>query len=398
VEIARTRLTCPECSHPLSRVGDDAPWCKSCEWNLVAPASKLATRWDRALFAEFSRERPTEPGRTPAGVALVILSVLLGLVPFALLGWGAWLLWTGSWLVGPVLLVLAFLLRPRLGRSPGEDRRLRREQAPTLFTLIDRVAAAAGAPVPEIITVSSEFNASTYRAGLRRTPGLNIGTYLFAVLPPQQRVALLAHELGHQINGDPARLLLVQPAMTTFATLANVFGAYRNMREVVFGDDRPIMMPLRFLAFLIGRVFLFVQMGLSMLVFRDHQRAEYLADGVAVDVAGSQATAGLLDRFVLMRSIALIMAYRADTKGPADWPALAEGFHTARQDDLAAYRQHTLRESHLWDSHPPSGLRARMVEAWPGKAPAFVLSEQESARIDGELARWYALAHKRLLD
>lgn len=398
MEIARTRLTCPECTQPLSRVGDDTPWCTSCEWNLAAPAGKLVARWDRALFTEFSRKRPTKPGRTPAGVALVIVSVLLGLMPFAMLGWGGWLLWTGSWLVGPVLLVLAFLLRPRLGRLPGKAYRLRREQAPTLFTLVDRVAAAAGAPVPEIITISSELNASTYRAGFRRTTVLDIGSYLFATLSPQQRVALLAHELGHQVNGDPRRLLLVQPAMTTFGTLANLFGAYQNMRELVFGDDRPTMMPLRFLAFLVGRVFLFVQMGLSALAFRDHQRAEYLADAVAVDVAGSQATVSLMDRLVLIQSIALIMAYRADTKGPDDWPALAEGFHAARQDDLDAYRQHTLRESHLWSSHPPSGLRARMVQAWPQKAPAFVLSELESGRIDGELARWYELAHRRLLD
>ncbi|GGU81222.1 M48 family metalloprotease [Lentzea flava] len=396
MEIARTRLTCPECGEELSRAGDDAPWCASCEWNLLTPASKLATRWDRALFAEFSKQRPGKPPRTPLGVALVIVSVLLGLVPFGLLGWGAWLLANGSWLIGPPLLVLAFLLRPRLWRLPGKDYRLRREQAPTLFTLIDRVAAAAGTPVPEIVTISSEYNASTYRAGFRRTTGLDIGTYLFATLTPQQRVALLAHELGHQVNGDPARLLLVQPTLTTFGTLANMFGAYENMREVVFGGKS--MMPMRFLMFLVGRVFLVVQVALSVLAFRDRQRAEYLADGVAVDVAGSEATAGLLDRSALASPIMRLIAYRANTKGPADWPALVAGFHAARQEELCAYRQLTLRESTLWDSHPPSGLRARVVEAWPQKAPAFVLSEQESARIDAELARWYGRAHQRLLD
>jgi heat shock protein HtpX len=102
VEIARTRLSCPECAQPLSRVGDDDPWCTSCEWNLLGPASKMATRLDQVLFEEFSRERPVKPGRTPAGVTLVIVSVLLGLVPFGLLGWGLWLLWSGSWVVGGI--------------------------------------------------------------------------------------------------------------------------------------------------------------------------------------------------------------------------------------------------------------------------------------------------------
>ena len=59
---------------------------------------------------------------------------------------------------------------------------------------------------------------------------------------------------------------------------------------LVFGDDRPTMVPLRFLAFLVGRVFLFVQMGLSALAFRDHQRAEprQVVQRGAVD-AGQQA-------------------------------------------------------------------------------------------------------------
>jgi heat shock protein HtpX len=399
VEIVGTRLTCPECTQPLSRVADDTPWCTSCEWNLLAPAGRSATRRDRALFEEFSRERPTSPTSTLAGMALVFVAVVLGLVPLALLCWGAWLLWTGTWWLAPVPLVLAFLLRPRLGRRPGRDYRLRREQTPALFGLVDRVAAAVSAPVPEIITISSLFNASTSRVGIRRTTVLDIGTYLFATLTPQQRVALLAHELGHQVNGDPARRLLVQPAMTTFSTLAGMFGAYQDMRELVFDEEHPRgMMPLRFLMFLVGRVFLFVQTGLSVLAFHDHQRAEYLADGVAVDVAGSRATAGLMDRLVLMPSISRIMAHRANTKGPGDWPALADDFHAARQEELGAYRQHTLRESHLWSSHPPSGLRARMVEAWPQKAPAFVLSEQESVRIDAELSRWYQRAHRRLVD
>ena len=65
----------------------------------TAPPGRSATRRDRALFEELSRERPTG---TPHGRALVIAAVAMGLVRFALLGWGAWLLWTGTWRLAPV--------------------------------------------------------------------------------------------------------------------------------------------------------------------------------------------------------------------------------------------------------------------------------------------------------
>jgi hypothetical protein len=56
-----------------------------------------------------------------------------------------------------------------------------------------------------------------------------------------------------------------------------------------------------------------------------------------------------------------------------------------------------MRETSLWDSHPPAGLRARMVEARPAREPLIELSEDESARIDRELAGWYGASHRRLL-
>ncbi|MEO6086490.1 MAG: M48 family metallopeptidase [Umezawaea sp.] len=419
MKITQTADTCPECTHTLVRPDADLPWCPACEWNLgaydrAAPqvkgwgwidrlAHRLAFRWDGVLFGRFSTERPTRPGWTRAHIALVALSVLLVLVFLGLLAGGILLVlhdffsWGG--LIGVAMVVMAVVIRPRIGRAYPRKRALRREQAPTLFALVDRVAEAVGTTAPPVIGIVTDFNAATGTGGLRRTPFLLIGSPLLAILAPQQRVALLVHELGHQVNGDPARSLLVQPALSAFRSLVNATGGLRTLRGVVFDDDRfaALPLPIELAKWLVNRIVLAMYLVLRALGDRDGQRSEYLADAVAVDVAGSVAAAALLDRTVLMPQIAGLLVHHAETKSSRQWAAMAESMHESKLDDLPRLRQLTLRRTDLWDSHPPEGLRARMVEAWPQQDPQVVLSDADSALIDAELAEWNARAHREFL-
>jgi hypothetical protein len=50
----------------------------------------------------------------------------------------------------------------------------------------------------------------------------------------------------------------------------------------------------------------------------------------------------------------------------------------------------------LFASHPPIGLRARMIESRPAQPPAVVLTEAESARIDEELSKAYLSTRRSL--
>src|SRR5262249_18299791 len=90
-----------------------------------------------------------DPGWTAARIVLVTISALLMLLTLACLGLGAFLIVDGfpNWFMVPgvLLILVAVALRPRLGRAPRRGA-LRREEVPTLYALIDRVAAAAGAP------------------------------------------------------------------------------------------------------------------------------------------------------------------------------------------------------------------------------------------------------------
>jgi hypothetical protein len=103
--------------------------------------------------------------------------------------------------------------RPRFGRVPKYATKVTPAEAPELYRLVGDVAAALSAPVPAVYVEEDVFNASASRVGLRRRPVLVLGLPLWNVLSAQQRVALLGHELGHFVNGDPRRGLLVQPAV-----------------------------------------------------------------------------------------------------------------------------------------------------------------------------------------
>jgi hypothetical protein len=408
---------CPKCGAALSRPNVGQPWCPRCEWNLgrydpeVMPprgwrwldrlGHRAAFRMDRGLFDRLRGTRPAPPGWTLARMLLTAVSALLVLLTLACAVAGVWLITLAfpSFLIvlGGGLLLLAYALRPRLGRAPQKRRTLRRDQSPTLFGLIDRVAAASGAAVPDVIAVEPVFNANTRRFGIRQRSVLGLGIPLWCTLGPGPRVALLAHELAHSVNGDPTRALLIRPALDTFRMLAEVTGAKRPFEPTGREKNHFINLLSEMVLWVISRVLLLVHVGLRALAARDHQTSEYLADGLAAEVAGRDAMIELMDRLVLLPEIETLIAYNAGSRPPSRWRAMAESLQTRRMEDqLPQLRQLSLRETSLWSSHPPTGLRIRMIESRTFEAPRLTLSDEESARIDDELAGWYG-ATQRLL-
>jgi Zn-dependent protease with chaperone function len=250
------------------------------------------------------------------------------------------------------------------------------------------------------VAVDFGYNASTGRVGIRQRSELVIGLPLWIVLPPQLRVALLAHELGHAVNGDPTRGLLVRPALTTFSVLARATGAERTIGWVT-SPDRPsrgfTQLLAEFVLWTVSRVFLFINLGLSALGARDHQRAEYLADAIAADLAGTEATVTLLDRLNLLPTIQVQLAYACQRTRPAEWAAAVDSYQASQHSQIPLLRQLSTRDTTLWSTHPPQGLRARMVEAAPARRPTLILSDQDSARIDAELALGYRATHRLML-
>lgn len=411
---------CPLCGAGLVVAATGQPWCPSCEWNLdafdpglfpprgwsmfEARGHRLAFAADRALVADMMRD-PRAPSRwTRSRIALVTISALLVLAELAGLGYAIFLIATHpSFLsvVGAIaLLVLILLVRPRLGRPPRRADCVIPSAAPTLFGLVARVCAAIDAPPPDRIVLDRAYNASVSRQGLRGIVTLRLGARIWLALTPEQRVALLAHEMGHLVNGDPGRGLLVQPVLTTFFRLATLTGARNRLRSIWwFNISRLNIVGLgvEVAQWVVSRVFVLVHLAIRRIALPDRLRAEYRADVLAADVAGRDAALGVLDRLVLDDQVIPLITHLAGHHAPEEWGRDVGGLVERRSAALPLLRQDTARAASLWDSHPPSGRRAELLLALPATQPSVLLDATETATLNWELSRWSSAFRSELV-
>ena len=344
---------------------------------------------------------------------VIVASVVFYLLVATMVGVGAWLVLhdfpSMTIVLGVLLLGAAAVLAPRFGRIGASDERLTREEAPALHTFVDRVAAAVGAPAPHVIVVGSEFGAHSGSVGLRRQRVLWLGLALFGALPPQQRVALLANQLGHFVNGDVRRLGLTQPALTTLGKLSGVFAAPTGgwtMRDPMTGRSPLSLIAMEmasnprassfawltdFVSQVVGVGFAAVHMVATTATLRDSQRAQYFADQRTAQVAGTASTAAFLNVLLGGPVTASVIA-RSARSGETErgWRAELAVLMDRQAARITPLRQLSVRrEVSLFASHPPSGLRAQLVEQADWRDPALGLTQYESDRIDAELSRRY---------
>jgi Zn-dependent protease with chaperone function len=138
----------------------------------------------------------------------------------------------------------------------------------------------------------------------------------------------------------------------------------------------------------VGRVVLGYAWLLSRADLRSSQRAEYLADRKAAQVAGSEAAARAMDRTVLAST-----AYRALEKA-LRFDRAADPLQSARRAVAAVPRSEMdrrlrvsrLRETRIDPTHPPTYLRAKLIRTRPVSTATVVLGLDDSATIDRELA------------
>jgi Zn-dependent protease with chaperone function len=353
---------------------------------------RLAYRLTRQQFAALvdaplDRRSVTTPQVVTTVVALLLLDAVLSIAAA-----GVWLVLDDfprfTIIPGPVLLAVAVYLRPRLGKLHPDLTRLDRQAAPALFDLVDRVSAAIGATTPDVIAVDGDFNAYTATVGVRRRRVLCLGLPLWSVLDAQERVALIGHEIAHFVSGDQRRGLLTQVAVRTVGEAAVLAAPGRHTRGggiiELIGDALATMVQWVVSRFLFG-----IHLLILWVSQRDWQRAEYLADQLAARAAGSAAVARLCDVLVLHDSMDMVIRREARAhRGPAAWRAAGDQVRRDAGTSIGIRRQLTQRdEVSLFASHPPAGLRVKMLEQRPALPAVVVLTEQQIERIDRDLDR-----------
>jgi heat shock protein HtpX len=272
-----------------------------------------------------------------------------------------------------------------------------REQASELHALVEEVATALGTRAPDLVCIDHEFNASFGVRGLRRRSVLTLGLPMWAVLDPQERVALLGHELGHGRNGDVSRGLVVGTAIDALYEIV-MLGEPDVFTYVAPGTRHKASQASLRLLLLPVRLLLYLQV---QLLLRDRQRAEYLADHLGA-VAGGTAGGLGLQEMLLIDSVLDDEVRRAVTTGLG-----AGGVITSWRETLLRVperererrrRVARLETARLAATHPPTALRIRVLESRQAQEPRVVLDAERSAAIDAELAVFHREIEERMLD
>lgn len=302
-------------------------------------------------------------------------------------------------IAGLVLVGVAYLMRPRLGKVPTE-RALGRDEAPALYSLVDSVALSLEVPTVDVIVLDHHFNASWAVLGLRRRRVLTLGLPLLAMLGHEERVALIGHELAHARNGDSQRGLVVGSAVNALYEFYRAigpehFGGAREWSELAF-FERIVNVFLWF----VSRPVLGLLLLELHLLRRDSQRAEYYADALAARVAGTRATVSLEEHMLLESTFRFAVQHTAHARNGADLFAELERAVSGVPERERERRRRVARleDARLDDTHPPTAKRLELLEGREPVDAAVVCGGEQAEAIDAELAAHRESVQVALLD
>lgn len=401
---------CPSCNAALPETGKFPMWCPACNWNVEAEHSIVEWKYsafNRLVFrirARHSAQRYEEliarephslrPRLTAGKVATYAIAAAVNLIPFALAALAISMIYANwpsisAMVWGAIILFAAWALLPAKDQMPKNL--LSRERAPRLYQLVDKVAAANGARPVHSLVVEAEFGASYQEVGLLRRPIVTIGLPLWAVLNPQERIAILSHEFAHGTNRDSITHGFVARAIQTLARLADTLApSYDDFFSL-------IMSPV--LAVLSG-IFRGLAMLMLELFWQRSQDAEFRADYSASRVAGSEAMQHALRKTSFSAYLTQVLdpvSYRDDWQGKSIFPEFKAFVASLPPIELERLRRaDELQTFEKKSSHPPRWARVRFLQRHASQ-PSLVADADEMALIDKELARLEPVITSRLL-
>lgn len=344
-----------------------------------------------------------EPKLTPAKAAAYVIAGLVHLLTLGFLLLGVALIVLGfpnvfALVFGAISIGMAILLRPRLGKAPDEGV-LSRSDAPTLYGVADEVAASLGIQGIDMLVVDHEFNASWSVVGIRRRRVMSLGLPLLQALSPQERIALIAHELAHARNGDARRGFFVGSAVNALAELYWIV-APEDLPTEALGGFGILERAANGFFYVFSRPLWWLLLLELHLLLRDAQRAEYLADALAARAAGTDAVVALSEKILLEPTFRAVVQHAARPGMNED---LFETLRTTveRIPDRERERRRRaarLEAAELIATHPPTAKRIALLEGRPRVKPAVPLTDERSAAIDEELAARRRALQEQLVD
>jgi Zn-dependent protease with chaperone function len=287
-----------------------------------------------------------------------LLSLIVIIVPVTLVGIGVWFAIStlpdlGGFFFGGIAVAVGLFLLPSRFRLP--DVALTRADAPRLFRDLDHISAAMGGPKFTHVVIDDSFSA--YVVQNKKQLVLGIGAPFWEALTAQQRRAVVAHEIAHLVNGDPARKWIVAVALQMLEKWELLIESERSGAEQAVAAM--LMWPLRWAVAVLNET-------IRTLLYVQSQRAEYLADALAAQVAGVDAvkqalfTSGLVDLIAKQ----LAEAHGVGTARGRDvirW--IVQPLNTIGASERTVYLQQYDSAIHAVDvAHPPTAFRANFLD------------------------------------
>ncbi len=364
-------------------------WCERCGWNLEEPPRLSFHEGRFAHFADalgrrsgerLARESRSAPGlRRPWSAARALAyAIAFGVLvlDLALVAGGVAAIVTEfpdvvSIVFGVAMISVGVVMRPRVWQL---DRGVVLEpaHAPVLHELVRRIAETVHVPAPDGIVVTADWNAAWAVVGVRRRRVLMIGLPLFACLEPQQRVALIAHEAGHERIGRATLDFVLWSSVSALDRVSDVLRPPREPAPMEAGLA-PVEWLARGLAAIVALPVDAVLWLQARLLLRDMQRSEYLADAHAASVAGAAAVIDVHERLLQHPTFDLAVQRAAiDGSGHDVIARVRETMRTVPERERERHRRVArLQHTRLTDTHPPTGTRIELLQQ-RGPAPAAV--------------------------
>lgn len=239
-----------------------------------------------------------------------------------------------------------------------------------MYWFVDTIARLLDAQYIDGIIVSNAYTASYGRYGFKQKTILHIGVPLWAALNNQEKIALVAHELAHFVNGDFSNRFAVNSAFRSLRTWHELLSA--------------LFQPLAGLSHL--GLFLTLR-----LMFHESRRAEYLADILAAKIGGTEATSSVLTKLEFHLDFAPFISSMKHAKISPD--TLFDNFRNYIQQIVSDQKllNELDQKANIHDefyslTHPPIAYRKRFLELHRVITPGFTLTADESIHLNAELA------------
>lgn len=298
---------CPSCGEILPVHPGYVTWCHVCRWNIDPQVYKstkekiwsrlntwMGVRRTESLYEEVRQEHQPGFRMTPFRILSYFVAGL----------WYVFILWLaykafillsnsetmGMFLEGILLGILVLLLAPRVYRL--KQKPLDRLEYPAIYQVVEETAALLGAEGVDGVVANRSFQAFYTLSGLGRKKLLIVGLPLFAGLTKEEKLAVLAHELGHHANKDITRSSFLNGVQMAWGRMFMFLYPKTDYTEM-------FAFLATWIAWLrkgVAHIALVPWYLLGVALWRDSQRAEYYADYAAASIAGSQAASSCLEK------------------------------------------------------------------------------------------------------